>query len=39
MTRADNLRYSKHKELKGREDYMRYVNFDAIEVLTCVRIL
>lgn len=32
MSIADNLRYSKHKEIKGRTEYQRYVNFDAIEV-------
>jgi len=32
MTMADNLRFSKHKELKGKVEYDRYDNFDAIEV-------
>lgn len=32
MTLADNLRFSKHKELKGKSAYDSYVNFDAIEV-------
>lgn len=32
MTMADNLRFSKHKEIKGNAEYDRYVNFDAIEV-------
>lgn len=32
MTMADNLRYSKHKEIKGKKSYDRYANFDAIEV-------
>ena len=32
MTLADNLKYSKHKEIKGRESYDRYDNYDAIEV-------
>ena len=32
MTIADNLKYSKHKEIKGRESYDRYDNYDAIEV-------
>lgn len=31
MTMADNIKYSKHKEIKGRQ-YIRYVNYDAIEV-------
>jgi Adenine-specific methyltransferase EcoRI len=32
MTMADNLKYSKHKEIKGKESYQYYDNFDAIEV-------
>ncbi|MDD7303738.1 MAG: adenine-specific methyltransferase EcoRI family protein [Bacteroidaceae bacterium] len=32
MTMADNLRYSKHKELKGKTAYDHYDNYDAIEV-------
>jgi hypothetical protein len=32
MTAADNLRFSRHKEIKGRKGYERYDNFDAIEV-------
>ncbi len=32
MTMADNLRFSKHKELKGKEAYDHYDNYDAIEV-------
>lgn len=32
MTMADNLRYSKHKELKGQSAYERYDNYDAIDV-------
>ena len=32
MTMADNLRYSKHKELKGKVAYDHYDNYDAIEV-------
>lgn len=32
MTMADNLKFSKHKEIKGKAEYDRYVNFDAIEV-------
>ena len=31
MTMADNIRYSKHKELVGK-DYLHYINYDAIEV-------
>ncbi len=29
---ADNLKYSKHKEIKGKKSYDRYDNYDAIEV-------
>lgn len=32
MTIADNLKFSRHKELKGRRRYDRYDNYDAIEV-------
>lgn len=32
MTIADNLRFSKHKEIKGKAAYDRYDNYDAIEV-------
>jgi len=32
MTMADNLKYSKHKEIKGKTSYDRYDNYDAIEV-------
>ncbi len=32
MTMADNLRFSKHTEIKGRAAYDRYDNYDAIEV-------
>ncbi len=32
MTVAENLRFSKHRELKGKAAYDRYDNFDAIEV-------
>lgn len=32
MTMADNLRFSKHKEVKGRTAYIHYDNYDAIEV-------
>lgn len=31
MTMADNLKYSKHKEIKGKK-YVRFDNYDAIEV-------
>ncbi len=32
MTLAENLRFSKHKEIKGKAAYDRYDNYDAIEV-------
>ncbi len=32
MTMEDNLKYSKHKEIKGKEFYDKYDNYDAIEV-------
>ena len=32
MTMADNLKYSKHKELKGKKSYDKYDNYGAIEV-------
>ncbi len=31
MTMEDNIKYSKHKEIKGKE-YQKYDNYDAIEV-------
>lgn len=31
MTLSDNIKFSKHKEVKGKE-YKKYENFDAIEV-------
>lgn len=32
MTLEENLRYSKHKEIKGKKAYDEYDNYDAIEV-------
>lgn len=32
MTMEDNLKFSKHKEIKGRKSYDIYTNFNAIEV-------
>jgi len=32
MTMKDNLKYSKHKEIKGKKAYDKYDNYDAIEV-------
>ena len=32
MTMADNLKFNKHKEIKGKTAYDKYDNYDAIEV-------
>ena len=32
MTQAENFKHSKHKEIKGRCEYIHYENYDAIEV-------
>jgi hypothetical protein len=32
MTMADNLKFSSHKEIRGKTAYERYDNYDAIEV-------
>ena len=32
MTMADNLKFSRHKEIKGKIDYEHYENYDAIEI-------
>ena len=32
MTMADNLKFSRHKELRGRSSYIHYDNYNAIEV-------
>ncbi|OQY90191.1 MAG: DNA methyltransferase [Anaerolineae bacterium UTCFX1] len=32
MTMADNLKFSKHKEIKGKKSYDVYDNYDAIEI-------
>lgn len=32
MTMADNLKFSRHKELRGKKEYQHYDNYDAIEV-------
>jgi hypothetical protein len=32
MTLAENLRFSRHKEIKGLDDYHHYDNYDAIEI-------
>ena len=32
MTMADNFKHSKHKDIRGRKDYIHYENYDAIEI-------
>lgn len=32
MTMAENLKFSRHKEIKGKNSYIHYENYDAIEV-------
>ncbi len=32
MTMSENLKFSKHKEIKGKSEYDKYDNYDAIEV-------
>lgn len=32
MTKAENFKHSKHKEIRGRKDYIHYENYDAIEI-------
>ena len=32
MTLADNLKFSKHKDIKGQKDYAHYDNYDAIDI-------
>ena len=32
MTMEENLKYSKHKEIKGKKAYQKYDNYEAIEV-------
>lgn len=32
MTMTDNLKFSKHKEIKGKESYDHYENYNAIDV-------
>lgn len=32
MTMADNLKFSRHKEIRGKSAYIHYENYDAIEV-------
>ena len=32
MTMAENFKHSKHKDIRGRNDYIHYENYDAIEI-------
>ena len=32
MTMAENLKHSKHKEIRGQKDYVHYANYDAIDI-------
>ena len=32
MTTKENFKHSKHKEIRGKEEYIHYANYDAIEV-------
>ena len=32
MTMAENLKHSKHKEIRGQKDYIHYANYDAIDI-------
>jgi hypothetical protein len=32
MTIKENLKYSKHKEIQGKKSYIRYDNYDVIEI-------
>lgn len=32
MTMAENFKHSKHKDIRGRKDYIHYENYDAIEI-------
>jgi hypothetical protein len=32
MTMEENLKYSRHTEIKGKQTYQKYDNYDAIEV-------
>jgi len=32
MTMEENLKHSRHKEIKGKKSYVKYDNYDAIEV-------
>ncbi len=32
MTMAENFKHSKHNDIRGRKEYVRYENYDAIEI-------
>jgi len=32
MTMAENFKHSKHKDIRGRTEYIHYENYDAIEI-------
>ena len=32
MTMTDNFKHSKHKDIRGRKNYIHYENYDAIEI-------
>ena len=32
MTMRENLKFSRHKEIKGKDSYVHYDNYDAIDV-------
>ena len=32
MTMADNLKFSRHKQIKGKESYEKYENYEAINI-------
>ena len=32
MTMAENFKHSKHKDIRGRKDYIHFENYDAIEI-------
>jgi len=32
MSMAENFKHSKHKEIRGRKDYIHYENYDAIDI-------
>ena len=32
MTMAENFKHSKHKDIRGRKDFIHYENYDAIEI-------